>query len=331
MRLPFLITAWKRPSLAVQMVKALYECGATTIYISLDGPRSGTLDIHNVDAVYQVFSQKITWTTEVYILKNAVNLGLFNAVTTALDWFYSREQFGIILEDDVIPTKQFVLFCKHYFESGYDPAYPTITGDSRFHPQFLIPKHNRSYMTASRLFSCWGWGTWDVFWHEFSQSTFRTEESIQPSPISLGLQSQYVSSIFLHDIRHILQTRSKSWAYRVFIFTLVNRRSQVVPAFNLIQNLGGDDVASNTRSFTSKEVLKLETINYTVTQSIAFEPPHDRDSLSADLNLLIYHCSKKHFMWVFMLLMYILRILICYSGSPGSSSNYFAKLPLIRY
>ena len=39
------------------------------------------------------------------------NLGCRKGVTAGIDWFFSNEEMGIILEDDCIPSLSFFQFC----------------------------------------------------------------------------------------------------------------------------------------------------------------------------------------------------------------------------
>ena len=38
------------------------------------------------------------------------------AISSAIDWFFEKEESGIILEEDLIPSSSFFLFCDYAFK-----------------------------------------------------------------------------------------------------------------------------------------------------------------------------------------------------------------------
>ena len=54
---------------------------------------------------------EVDWPCDVKHLYRDTNLGCGLAVSTAIDWFFSYEEEGIILEDDCLPSDSFFHFC----------------------------------------------------------------------------------------------------------------------------------------------------------------------------------------------------------------------------
>ena len=47
------------------------------------------------------------------ILTQNKNLGCGLGMSTAISWFFQKEEFGMILEDDCIPNKKFYSYCNN--------------------------------------------------------------------------------------------------------------------------------------------------------------------------------------------------------------------------
>ena len=113
------------------------------------------------DQVRHVVAQQIDWPCEIKTSYQSDNLGCRRAVTWALDWFFDQVEEGVILEDDVVPTKDFFEYCSvllaHY---RFDSRVGCISGNC------FLPKNG--LVDASYYFSnythSWGWATWRRAW-----------------------------------------------------------------------------------------------------------------------------------------------------------------------
>jgi hypothetical protein len=88
-------------------------------------------------------------------------------VIRALDWFYSNEEFGLVLEDDCFPTSNFFEFIENYRsnKTAYANCAPIVTG----HNPFVAIESS----IISKYMLVGAWATWDSVWKELRLNLFR--------------------------------------------------------------------------------------------------------------------------------------------------------------
>ena len=107
MRSPVLFLVFNRPVPTKQVFDRIKIVKPPRLYIACDGPRDRNhLDLSYVEQVRMICSE-VDWPCDVKHLYRDTNLGCGLAVSTAIDWFFSYEEEGIILEDDCLPSDSF--------------------------------------------------------------------------------------------------------------------------------------------------------------------------------------------------------------------------------
>jgi hypothetical protein len=85
----------------------------------------------------------IDWPCEVRTQFQDGNLGCKRGVGTAIDWFLSEVDAGIIVEDDCVPTMDFFRFCAELLDRYRDAAeVMMIGGHNPLHPSSTTPDAN---------------------------------------------------------------------------------------------------------------------------------------------------------------------------------------------
>ena len=93
--LPVLIVGFNRPDLLQNLLVKLYGLNVNTIYISLDGPRNEA-DFENCNDCLKV-AQSFSTKFNIQIISRSYNLGCNLGVVSALDWFFSQVEFGVVI------------------------------------------------------------------------------------------------------------------------------------------------------------------------------------------------------------------------------------------
>src|SRR4051812_29355853 len=110
MNVPVLYLLFNRPDHTRESFEALRKIKPAFLFIAADGPRDGNeRDVQACEEVRRIVSE-ISWPCEVKKLYRDKNLGTKYAVSSAIDWFFSNVEEGIILEDDCIPHPDFYSF-----------------------------------------------------------------------------------------------------------------------------------------------------------------------------------------------------------------------------
>jgi hypothetical protein len=169
-------------------------------------------------------------------------LGCKTAVTQALDWFFSHETQGIILEDDCVPHPSFFGFCTELLQKYAD--YTHISHIAGYRPTNNLPTNDSYHFVNIPL--VWGWATWRRAWQQFKPLTPTLLHQHTPLPHSfLG----YMADDYLHQkFDDTAQKRNDSWAYSWTFTQLKHQNLCIIPSKNLIQNIGFDTHATHTQA-----------------------------------------------------------------------------------
>ena len=234
---PVLLLAYNRPELTRQVVEQVQRSGVKRLYIALDGPQD--LDDSTLCAqVERVISG--TFTGEKIWLKRESNLGCKRAVTGAIDWFFEQEEFGIILEDDTLPSISFFRFATELLgRFARDARVMKISG---FNPVLPRSSQSDSYFFSHVSFS-WGWASWRRAWAHNDLSMALLNEVRQRGLDSFpALDSARKTSL------GVAEKGLDTWDYQ-WDFNIASQHGlHIVPKANLIQNIGFGISATHTRN-----------------------------------------------------------------------------------
>ncbi len=173
------------------------------------------------------------------MLYRETNVGLQDAVVSGIDWFFSHEAGGVILEDDCVPAPDFLAFSREMLDRYADtPEVMHISGASM--PRGVPTAGTPSYHFA-QAGHVWGWATWRCAWKLF-EPTFSEWPSVRaayrrdPVPLRRALAAKFASA---HAGRKWTWSRAWHWSM------LQHRGLSVVPTVNLIHNVGDGDDATH--------------------------------------------------------------------------------------
>ena len=243
--IPVLLILWIRDDFIEYQLAALAAVRSKSLYVAIDGPRHGAnllQDQKSIASIITKIRHSIFWDCSVKYLVRDSNKGLRVAVEEALDWFFDSVDFGIILEDDIIPTPTFFEFCSDILTRYYDcSSIFSVSGDGR---SCISSRSLFSFHTSS-FFFCWGWATWASRWHEYrikSKTEFNLCSSILYSLYLSTKNKQFLDKLY----QSLKDNRTNSWAFRVLLYCMNENYLHINPSHNLISNIGNDLKSTHT-------------------------------------------------------------------------------------
>jgi hypothetical protein len=245
MRSPVLFLVFNRPKTTRRVFEAIRAARPPKLYIAADGPRPDRPDeSRRCDEVRSVASA-VDWPCEVETLFRERNLGSKMAVSRAITWFFSREQEGIILEDDVLPVGTFFDFCDKMLERYRDDdRIAMISGSNLISNRF---RAKESYF-FSRYCNIWGWASWRRSWQHYDVTmadwpAWRDGNGLAKVSGGSRLFESYWRRTF--DAAYAAKIDT-CWDYQ-WTFTCWRRGAlTILPALNQTSNLGFGADATNT-------------------------------------------------------------------------------------
>jgi hypothetical protein len=266
------------------------------LYVHCDGPRKEVSGEADRVGEVQDLLRHIDWPCEVKTLFRAENQGLRKGVFGAINWFFSQEESGIILEDDCLPDPSFFRFCDEMLSKYVDFEQIMHIGGSN------LAQKNTQGLPESYFFSkfafVWGWATWRRAWQKMSLDlegldTFKANRTIS------ALTDDPLSQTYLLDkFEATQQQTNNSWAYAWLYSVLKNDGLSIIPCQNLVQNTGiGEKSATHTKQADSGADLYAQSIKFPLHAPLQIERPQGLD------RKIFYAAQKSRFRLVLWFLL----------------------------
>jgi len=274
-----LIIAFRRHANLLTQIECLSESGISRIYIAVDAapvndPQASIDVARTLDVAKNISLENL----EVRLSTHESNVGCSAGVLSACDWFFSNEDFGVILEDDCIPTADFFKYVDSA-KSHLDNADNWLICGTQFAPPNLAP----SDWMLSKYPLIWGWATSREIWSEIS-AELKNGASGNLDKDFTKSEKQYWRAGARRSSAGLVDAWDNILVYRM----LINSKHAILPKLTLVTNIGSDYVATHTPS-TSKW-LGLETGSFTAPNTA----PVSNQSLDFWLRNNFYKISKRH-------------------------------------
>lgn len=240
---PVLLLGFNRTSTLERVITRLAESRPERMYVAADGPRDHTRFPHDAERCQRVrdMLDALPWPCTVKTRFLPSNQGLGKAVSGALHWFFEHEPYGIVLEDDCLPARDFLPFCSELLERYADqPKVMSIRGSRFARPG--VP--SGPSFSASRVFDCHGWASWRRAWHlyRFDIADWRQRAGHPPLQQLGRVSARYWSRRFDEVAR---ENPPRNWARQYHLAHFLASGLSLVPRVNLISHIGGGDGATN--------------------------------------------------------------------------------------
>ncbi len=244
---PILFLIFNRPYETRIAFEAIRYVKPSKLFVACDGPREGhPTDSEHVEQVKSIV-MNIDWACEIEYLFQKDNLGCGKGVSTAIDWFFSKVEAGVILEDDCIATPSFFAFCEEMLiRYASNPKIMTIAGTN-------ITK-GISY-TTDYVFTnfpiMWGWATWKRAWrmYDLSMSQWpqaRLKKSFAEAVYDKWKLHPVYIEFFDRTYDSAQSLRPHTWDHQWIFCNWINNGLTVTTSKNLVRNIGFGADATHT-------------------------------------------------------------------------------------
>lgn len=238
---PVLILAYKRPESFGKVLQSVISSGRSKIYVACDGPRTPLEE--SAQAVIRKIIKNQGHSAEIRSRFSETHLGVRSGVHSGIDWFFSHESQGMILEDDTVPSPDFFTFCELALSAYAD--HRQVQQISGHNPlgNFVVRQGGRWFSPVSSRMDVWGWATWKDRWEQYRASRDEQEcpsldPKLVPETIIMELEA---------GMAGVIAGKIDSWAYTWAWHALINRRIAIVASSNTVTNIGFSQLASHTK------------------------------------------------------------------------------------
>ena len=242
-RSPVLFLVFNRPETTQRVFDAIKAVRPKRMYIAADGPRAARPnDIILCEQTREIINQ-IDWDCELQTLFRTENAGCKWGVSEAINWFFAREEEGIILEDDCLPANCFFKFCDELLTRYRDDTrIRHITGCNL---QFGKAWGDASYYFSNRV-HVWGWATWKRAWNDYDITLNKYNADRVKKAMKEIYNDDLVAAAWTNIFVDQKAGNVNSWAYPLDFANFLNKGLVIIPNQNLISNIGFSAAATNT-------------------------------------------------------------------------------------
>lgn len=206
------------------------------LYLASDGPKADNAD--DARRVYEVrewLEQAIDWQCEVYKRYSDYNQGCKYGPANAIDWVFEKEEWAIILEDDIVVEDDFFYFCQdmlRYYAT--DTRIMTISGYKKVWDFPIDDDYFFSFFSP-----IWGWATWRRAWQYFDIEMKNWPQCKQENVLAKIFRYGAISAL-TDEFDRTFNGELDAWDYPWLLTRLSRGGLGIVPKVNLIKNIGFD-------------------------------------------------------------------------------------------
>lgn len=236
------LCVFKRPAETRQVLDALATYGPQRLYVIVDGPRNDREAALRAETL--ALFENLPWKAVICFDLAEENLGVRHRMSSGLDWVFSQEERVIILEDDCVPHPDFFPYCEELLERYADDTRVMHIGGNNFLQGWKVSEESYYF---SRHTHCWGWATWRRAWRLYD-ANLRHWKAFEAARGMADYSNDCLEEdYFMGCVRRVAEGRVSSWAYIWGYSCLLHHGLAIVPAVNLVRNIGFGKDATHTR------------------------------------------------------------------------------------
>jgi hypothetical protein len=240
-----LVMAFNRPDHLRTLLDRLRTVEPSRVYVAIDGPRPDREgEAERVQACRDLVAT-IDWPCRVETLFQSSNLGCGLGVSSAISWFFSQEERGIILEDDIIPHPSFFPFCTELLDRyENDDRVFAISGCN------FVPREAMASTGAYRFSQVphiWGWATWRRSWAKHHLDIAGWRKQLPPLTLWKRVGHSIPATVYWASTFELLARKEvDTWDGQFVLASMVRGQLTATSNVNLIENIGFGITATHT-------------------------------------------------------------------------------------
>lgn len=279
MKSAVLFVVFNRPDTTARVFETIRAAKPPRLYVAADGPRVGRDgEVVLCDQVRKLATQ-VDWPCNLYTLFQDNNLGCKIGVSTAINWFFENEEQGIVLEDDILPQPSFFEYCDEMLDRYKNDTRVSMVSGCNLLSKRLEVQHSYFF---SRYVHIWGWATWRRAWRHYDVNMIQWPAFQACGSLTKLLDGDIPLANYWERIfNQVHAGKIDTWDYQWVFTCWMQGGLEILPARNLIENLGFGPDATHTTMDTPQILLESSP------QDLDFPMLHPNDverSLVADLH-----------------------------------------------
>ncbi len=242
---PIALFIFNRPDTTARVFAAIRAARPQRLLIVADGPRSDRPGEAERCAAARAAAEQIDWPCEVTRNYADANLGCRRRLSSGLDWVFESVAEAIILEDDCLPEATFFPFCAELLERyRNDERVMHISGDN-----FQTGRARTAFSYYfSRFPHVWGWASWRRAWRHYDVNLARWPELRAGGWLRDWLGDARAARQWTQLFDRTHRREIDTWDFQWTLACWAQSGLSILPAVNLVSNIGFNAEATHTRA-----------------------------------------------------------------------------------
>ncbi|MBY6243403.1 hypothetical protein [Methylosinus sp. Sm6] len=238
-RHPVLLIAFNRPSKTRMVLEKIRLAAPKRLYVAVDGPRPHAPDDDALCGQVRDLISFVDWPCRIETLFREDNLGCGRGASEAISWFFANEDAGIILEDDILPTRSFFAFCDAMLDKYKDNEQISMIAGSCFAPSRLFEGFSYKFSAFPLI---WGWASWKRAWRHYDYE-MRTWPNWDRAAglANLSRGDRFFENHWRDVFERMYRSHNKvTWDYQWLFKNFECNFKTIVPRNSIVSNIGFD-------------------------------------------------------------------------------------------
>jgi len=215
------------------------------LWIIADGPTCNQGEVGKIlcNETRAKTEKSVTWPCEIKKIYSEVNLGLNQRIDSGLDKVFEHEDRAAILEEDCYPKQDFFPFIETMLEHYANEEKVGAVSGNCYLPIKAALESDYFFSSYPQI---WGWASWSRAWkaHRAKRPVWPPGGLADFIPTSSRAEQKYWNLL----MKRLTRGEIQSWDYELLLNFWKNQWLALLPAQNLVENMGLGLDATNTGS-----------------------------------------------------------------------------------
>jgi len=261
---------------------------SSELIIYSDGPKNKNDEFKITNL--RKYLKKIKGFKKIEIKEQITNKGLAQNVINGLDQIFLKYSSAIILEDDLLLSKNFLEYMNEALEIYRDKKKIISIHGYSYPIKFSIDDPNYFFLRGA---DCWGWGAWSRSWKLFNQNGEYLKKKLLEKKLvkKFNFNNSFNYMKMLDDQ---IKGKNNSWAIRWYASAFLKNKLTLYPKNTLVKYIGLDGSGTHGSSIDDKFNIKnFQNINYTSIKKEKIVIKENIKLRSKFENYFNFHKNKK--------------------------------------
>lgn len=269
---PVLLIFFSRDKQFQQVFEQVKLARPTKLYLYQDGARPEREDdiagIHKCRVIAD--DRNIDWECEVHRLYQKQNFGCDPSEFIAQKWMFDSEEYGIVLEDDDVPSQSFFPYCKELLERyKEDEKINIICGMNNTG----VSTHLKESYLFTLKGSIWGWASWKRVIDTWDGTYSWVDDPEKMKAIETYIGTKQFRA-WMYTVREHKKTGREHYESIMAAAMFLNKSVNIVPKYNMISNIGIAQESTHSVSDIRLLPKRIQKLLYMKTYDIGFPLVH---------------------------------------------------------